>query len=171
MNAYGLDVPVGISNKPFVYAFIDVVIRMASVVKHRFGLTSQKAALFVLYSLQHLPFFNLQTDFRNIKTSKLWPALINKDDQMSVAVAPGPFVSFIITSSRHNGPLDYKGWTSADCPKKLAPFNSPKSFRRDARKRLRLLNQWCKSLLKSFLHFHNHNRYLFHANRRLSEAF
>lgn len=33
MNACGLDVPVGISNKPFVYAFIDVVIRMASVVK------------------------------------------------------------------------------------------------------------------------------------------
>ena len=108
MNAYGLDVPVGISNKPFVYAFIDVVIRMPSVVKHRFGLTSQKAALFVLYTLQHLPFFNLQTDFRNIKTSKLWPALIYKDGQTSAAVAPGPFVSFIITSLRHKGPLDYE---------------------------------------------------------------
>lgn len=171
MNAYGLDVPVGISNKPFVYAFIDVVIHMASVVKHRFGLTNQKAALFVLYTLPHLPFFNLQTDFRNIKTSKLWPALINKDGQTSVAVAPGPFVSFIITSLRHNGPLDYEGWTSAGCPKKLSPFNSPKGFRRDARKSLRLLNQWCKSLLTSFLHFHHHNSYPFHANRRLSETF
>lgn len=86
INAYSLDVPVGISNKPFVYAFIEVVIHIASVVKHRFGLTSQKAALFVLYTLQHLPFFNLQTIFRNIKTSKLWPALINKDGQTSVAV-------------------------------------------------------------------------------------
>ena len=157
MNAYGLDVPVGILNKPFVYAFIDVVIRMASVVKHRFGLTNQKAALFVLYTLQHLPFFNLQTDFRNIKTSKLWPALINKDGQMSVAVAPGPFVSFIITSLRHNGPLDYEGWTSAGCPKKLAPFNSPKGFRRDARKSLRLLNECCNSFLKSYLHFRHNN--------------
>ena len=171
MNAYGWDVPIGISNKPFVYAFIDVVIRMASVVKHRFGLTNQKAALFVLYTLQHLPFFTLQTDFRKLKTSKLWPALINKDGEMSVAVAPGPFVSFIITSLRHNGPLDYEGWASASRPKKLAPFNSPSSFRRDARKRLRLLNQWYKSLRKSFLHFHHHNNYRCHANRRLSEAF
>lgn len=128
MNAYGLDVPVGILNKPFVYAFVDVVIRMASVVKHRFGLTNQKAALFVLYTLQHLPFFNLQTDFRNIKTSKLWPALINKDGEMSVAVAPSPFVSFIITSLRHNGPLDYEGWTSAGCPKNSLPLILPKVF-------------------------------------------
>ncbi len=150
--------------------FMETVICWAFIY---FYLKNRRAhrCLISLYTLQHLPFFNLQTDFRNIKTSKLWPALVNKDGQMSVAVAPGPFVSFIITSLRHKGPLDYEGWASAGCPKKLAPFNSPKGFRRDARKSLRLLNQWCKSLLKSFLHFHHHNNSPFHANRRLSEAF
>lgn len=84
----------------------------------------------MLYTLQHLPFFNLQTDFRNIKTSNLWPALINKDGQTSVAVAPGPFVSFIITSLRHNGPLDYEGWTSAGRPKNSLPLILLKGFAR-----------------------------------------
>lgn len=157
MNAYGLDVPVGISNKPFVYAFIDVVIRMASVVKHRFGLTNQKAALFVLYTLQHLPFFNLQTDFRNIKTSKLWPVLMHTDGQTSVFAAPGPLVHFSTASLVGHGPFDYQSWTAKGCPKNLAPFNNPKGFQKDARKSLRQLNQCCNSFLKSFLHYHHNN--------------
>lgn len=66
-SGYGMDIPVGISNKDFIYAFVDVVSLMSFVVKRRFGLKNKLSALFVLYTLQHLPFFNLQTDFRNIK--------------------------------------------------------------------------------------------------------
>lgn len=156
-SGYGLDIPVGISNKPFVYAFIDVVIKMASVVKRRFGLTNKKAALFVLYTLQHLPFFNLQTDFRNIKTSKLWPVLTHKDGQTSVFAAPGPLVHFSTASLVGHGPFDYQSWTAKGCPKNLAPFNTPKGFQKDARKSLRQLNQCCDSFLKSFLHYHHNN--------------
>lgn len=80
-SGYGMDIPVGISNKDFIYAFVDVVSLMSFVVKRRFGLKNKLSALFVLYTLQHLPFFNLQTDFRNIKTSRLWPVLMHKDGQ------------------------------------------------------------------------------------------
>lgn len=156
-SGYGLDIPAGISNKPFVYAFIDVVIKMASVVKRRFGLTNKKTALFVLYTLQHLPFFNLQTDFRNIKTSKLWPVLRHKDGQTSVTAAPGPLVHFSTASLVGHGPFDYQSWTANGCPKNLAPFNTPKGFQKDARKSLRQLNQCCDSFLKSFLHYHHNN--------------
>lgn len=156
-SGYGLDIPAGISNKPFVYAFIDVVIKMASVVKRRFGLTNKKAALFVLYTLQHLPFFNLQTDFRNIKTSKLWPVLMHKDGQTSVIAAPGPLVHFSTASLVGHGPYDYQSWTARGFPKNLAPFNTPKGFQKDARKSLRQLNQCCNSFLNSFLHYHHNN--------------
>lgn len=156
-SGYGLNIPVGISHKAFLYAFIDVVTRMASVVKHRFGLTNQKAALFVLYTLQHLPFFNLQTNFQKIKTSKLWPVLSIKDGQTFVTVAPGPFIFFTVASLRHHGPFDYQGWTAAGCPKNLTPFNSPKGFQREARKSLRQLDDCCKSFLKSYLHYRHNN--------------
>lgn len=108
-NGYGLDIPVGTSNKPFIYAFIDVVIKMASVAKSRFRLTNKKTALFVLYTLQHLPFFNLQTDFRNIKTSRLWPVLSHKDGQTSVIAAARPLVHSSTASLDLRGPFDYQG--------------------------------------------------------------
>ena len=49
-----MDIPVGISNKDFIYAFVDVVSLMSFVVKRRFGLKNKLSALFVLYTLQHL---------------------------------------------------------------------------------------------------------------------
>ncbi len=156
-SGYGMDIPVGISNKDFIYAFIDVVSLMSFVVKRRFGLKNKLSSLFVLYTLQHLPFFNLQTDFRNIKTSKLWPVLMHKDGQTSVTAAPGPLVHFSTASLVGHGPFDYQGWASKGCPKNLAPFNTPKGFQKDARKSLRQLNQCCNSFLKSFLHYHHNN--------------
>lgn len=156
-SGYGMDIPVGISNKDFIYAFVDVVSLMSFVVKRRFGLKNKLTALFVLYTLQHLPFFNLQTDFRNIKTSKLWPALVQKDGQTSVIAAAGPLVHFSSTSLDHHGPFDYQKWTLHGFPKNLAPFNNPKGFQKDARKSLKQLNQCCKSFLKSFLHYHHNN--------------
>ena len=152
-SGYGMDIPIGISNKDFIYAFVDVVSLMSFVVKRRFGLKNKVSALFVLYTLQHLPFFNLQTDFRNIKTSKLWPVLMHKDGQTSVTAAPGPLVHFSTASLVGHGPFDYQGWVSKGCPKNLAPFNTPKGFQKDARKSLRQLNQCCNSFLKSFLHY------------------
>lgn len=89
-----MDIPVGTSNKDFIYAFVDVVSLMSFVVKRRFGLKNKLSALFVLYTLQHLPFFNLQTDFRNIKTSRLWPVLMHKDGQTSVFAAPDRLSTF-----------------------------------------------------------------------------
>lgn len=156
-SGYGMDIPVGISNKDFIYAFVDVVSLMSFVVKRRFGLKNKLSALFVLYTLQHLPFFNLQTDFRNIKTSKLWPVLIHKDGQTSVIAAAGPLVHFSTTSLDRHGPFDYQRWTAHGFPKDLAPFNTPKGFQKDARKSLKQLNQCCKSFLKSFLHYHHNN--------------
>lgn len=156
-SGYGMDIPIGISNKDFIYAFVDVVSLMSFVVKRRFGLKNKVSALFVLYSLQHLPFFNLQTDFRNIKTSKLWPVLMHKDGQTSVTAAPGPLVHFSTASLVGHGPFDYQGWVSKGCPKNLAPFNTPKGFQKDARKSLRQLNQCCNSFLKSFLHYQHNN--------------
>ena len=152
-----MDIPVGISNKDFIYAFIDVVSLMSFVVKRRFGLKNKLCSLFVLYTLQHLPFFNLQTDFRNIKTSKLWPVLMHTDGQTSVFAAPGPLVHFSTASLVGHGPFDYQSWTAKGCPKNLAPFNTPKGFQKDARKSLRQLNQCCNSFLKSFLHYQHNN--------------
>ena len=156
-SGYGMDIPVGISNKDFIYAFVDVVSLMSFVVKRRFGLKNKISALFVLYTLQHLPFFNLQTDFRNIKTSKLWPVLMHKDGQTSVFAAPGPLVHFSTASLVGHGPYDYQSWTAKGFPKNLAPFNTPKGFQKDARKSLRQLNQCCNSFLNSFLHYHHNN--------------
>lgn len=152
-----MDTPIGISNKDFIYAFVDVVSLMSFVVKHRFGLKNKESTLFVLYTLQPLPFYNLQTDFRNIKTSKLWPVLMHKDGQTSVIADPGPLVQFSPASLVGHGPFDYQGWASKGCPRNLAPFNIPKGFQKDGRISLRRLNQCSNSFLKSFLHFHHHN--------------
>ena len=45
-SGYGMDIPVGISNKNFIYAFVDVVSLMSFVVKRRFGLKNKVSALF-----------------------------------------------------------------------------------------------------------------------------
>lgn len=127
-NRYGSDIPVGISNTDFIYAFVDVVSLMPSVVKHR-SMTNKLSALFVLYTLQHQPFFNLQTDFFNIKTSKLCPALSHKNGQTSVIPAAGPLVHFSTASLDTADVLIIKVGHRR-VVQRTSPLNNPKGFRK-----------------------------------------
>lgn len=129
--AYGKVMPASIPHKSALYFFVDGAVLEALHIQETFKLSENVCAIFCLFCFQHLPLFNLHTDFRYTKQTKLWPKFSRAGKEASFTVASLSFVHFIKQALRHHGPINYEAWAKAGFPKDLSSFNSLDSFKNE----------------------------------------
>lgn len=127
--AYGKAMPSGIAYKDALYFFAEGAVLEALHIQKTFKLSENVCAIFCLFCFQHLPLFNLHTDLKYTKQSKLWPKFTPEGEEASFTVTSLSFIHFIKQALRNQGPINYKAWAKAGFPKDLSSFNSLDVFK------------------------------------------
>ena len=96
-SGYGMDIPVGISNKDFIYAFVDVVSWTSFVVKRRFGLKNKLSALSSFIRCSICPSLIFKLTFATLKPPNFGRFDAQRRSNISLRCS-GPLVHFSTAS-------------------------------------------------------------------------
>lgn len=118
---YGQPLPSHIPGIKTIYVFMSASIFTSQVVIKKYALKENEAALFVIFVLMHLPYFDAQASERIPKQSRLWPKL-SRENGAAVLFHPASFVMFLKAAIRHEGPGDYLDWAIDHFPEDLSPY-------------------------------------------------